>query len=172
MKKNLFLNGIMLICLSILSTALISCTDSNQTNNENSNTAKEGNQQLSSVIQGYMDIKDALVNDNAQEAQSEAQELANNEDLGSLSEIKSSVTAIAQTTNITEQRNHFAELSQNLYQQVKNEANVDQTLYWNHCPMAMNNNGANWLSKSENIQNPYMGQKMPKCGSVKETINQ
>ncbi len=36
--------------------------------------------------------------------------------------------------------------------------------------MADNNNGAYWLSKEEQILNPYFGDAMLKCGEVKQTI--
>jgi hypothetical protein len=49
---------------------------------------------------------------------------------------------------------------------------MSETMYWNHCPMAMGGDGANWLSINEKISNPYMGQKMPGCGSVQETLNE
>ena len=56
-----------------------------------------------------------------------------------------------------------------MYQMAKN-GNLDVPIYWNNCPMALNGQGANWLSMNEKIRNPYMGQKMPGCGSVQETI--
>jgi hypothetical protein len=37
--------------------------------------------------------------------------------------------------------------------------------------MAKNGEGANWISSTKEIVNPYMGQQMPHCGSIKETIN-
>ncbi|MBA4058359.1 MAG: hypothetical protein C0490_26815, partial [Marivirga sp.] len=43
-------------------------------------------------------------------------------------------------------------------------------LYLEYCPMANNNEGAYWLSNEKEIKNPYFGDKMLKCGSVKETI--
>jgi hypothetical protein len=43
-------------------------------------------------------------------------------------------------------------------------------VYYDHCPMAFNNKGANWLSESAAIKNPYMGTKMPGCGSVEQVI--
>jgi hypothetical protein len=36
--------------------------------------------------------------------------------------------------------------------------------------MAKNNEGAFWLSASDQIRNPYFGDKMLKCGSVEEEI--
>jgi len=42
------------------------------------------------------------------------------------------------------------------------------TLYHDHCPMYDNNKGAMWLSETREIRNPYFGDKMMTCGSVKE----
>ncbi len=36
--------------------------------------------------------------------------------------------------------------------------------------MANDGKGAIWLSEVKEIKNPYLGSKMPDCGSVKETI--
>lgn len=33
-----------------------------------------------------------------------------------------------------------------------------------HCPMALNNKGANWLQKGEKTANPYFGSSMLRCG--------
>lgn len=41
-----------------------------------------------------------------------------------------------------------------------------ETLYVAYCPMAK----ASWLQATEELANPYMGQKMLKCGEIKETI--
>ena len=43
-------------------------------------------------------------------------------------------------------------------------------IYVQHCPMADDNAGADWLSLDKEIRNPYFGDKMLKCGSVAETI--
>jgi len=42
----------------------------------------------------------------------------------------------------------------------------EETVYVQHCPMADNNTGADWVSLDEQIRNPYFGDKMLKCGSV------
>jgi Cu(I)/Ag(I) efflux system membrane fusion protein len=36
--------------------------------------------------------------------------------------------------------------------------------------MADRNNGARWLSKEQKVLNPYFGEAMLKCGSVKEEL--
>ena len=38
--------------------------------------------------------------------------------------------------------------------------------------MAGNDKGAYWLSKESKIKNPYFGDEMLTCGSVKETIDE
>ena len=44
------------------------------------------------------------------------------------------------------------------------------TYFVQYCPMAMDNEGADWLSTEEQIRNPYFGDKMMKCGSVKREL--
>lgn len=67
------------------------------------------------------------------------------------------------------QREHFEMLSQDMVDLVK-LFGAGQTLYVDHCPMYNNNKGANWLSETKAIKNPYLGTKMSTCGSIKEEI--
>lgn len=39
-----------------------------------------------------------------------------------------------------------------------------------YCPMALDNTGASWFSTKKEIENPYFGDKMLKCGMIKKTI--
>ena len=43
---------------------------------------------------------------------------------------------------------------------------------WNlaHCPMAFDNNGADWLQRGTQINNPYFGDQMLRCGEVRESF--
>jgi Cu(I)/Ag(I) efflux system membrane fusion protein len=38
------------------------------------------------------------------------------------------------------------------------------------CPMAFDKAGAYWLQTGEDIQNPYLGGKMPTCGEIKRVL--
>jgi Cu(I)/Ag(I) efflux system membrane fusion protein len=42
----------------------------------------------------------------------------------------------------------------------------DTTHYQIHCPMAFDNQGAEWLQASKAVSNPYFGAKMARCGVV------
>jgi hypothetical protein len=69
---------------------------------------------------------------------------------------------------IDHQREHFKMLSEDIYDFVK-ATGSPKTLYRIECPMYKN--GSYWLSTSKNVKNPYMGQNMSSCGSVKDSIN-
>ena len=71
--------------------------------------------------------------------------------------------------NIKHQREHFDMLSKDIYQLVKTFGG-GQKLYYDHCPMYNNGKGANWLSETKDIANPYLGKSMPTCGTVKEEL--
>jgi len=73
--------------------------------------------------------------------------------------------------NIKHQREHFEMLSKDVYQLVKTFGS-GQELYYDHCPMYNNNKGADWISETKEIKNPYLGKTMPGCGIVKEQIKQ
>jgi Cu(I)/Ag(I) efflux system membrane fusion protein len=47
----------------------------------------------------------------------------------------------------------------------------DKPLYVIKCPMAFNNRGALWLSRTKEIRNPYFGAQMLTCGDMVETLS-
>ena len=71
--------------------------------------------------------------------------------------------------NIKHQREHFDMLSKDIYQMVKALGGGGK-LYYDHCPMYNDGKGADWLSETKEISNPYLGKSMPTCGLVKEEI--
>ena len=149
---------------------------------EVSETFKE---QLEKVFGNYLDIKDALVKDDANTTKKHADELlvslkkvdmkllsdheAHNHWMTISNEIKSSSEAIGKTSNIEKQRGHFKHLSAHLSKGVR-LFGVNKEVFEQFCPMADNNQGAYWLSLEETIKNPYMGSKMLTCGTTESTI--
>jgi hypothetical protein len=67
-------------------------------------------------------------------------------------------------------RENFQPIAVAVFSLVKGFSAMPETVYLQYCPMALNNEGALWLSEKKNILNPYFGDKMLKCGSVKETL--
>ena len=43
----------------------------------------------------------------------------------------------------------------------------NSTYYQSYCPMAFDNKGASWLARESDINNPYFGSMMLRCGEVK-----
>jgi Cu(I)/Ag(I) efflux system membrane fusion protein len=66
-------------------------------------------------------------------------------------------------------RLNFVFLSTVMVKSVK-ALGYSKTLYVDYCPMANKNKGAYWLSQIKEIQNPYLGQKMPNCGEIKKVL--
>jgi Cu(I)/Ag(I) efflux system membrane fusion protein len=83
--------------------------------------------------------------------------------------IESSLKKIAASTDIEAQRKTFSSLSDALYKSVKAFGLGGVKAYYEFCPMALDG-GAYWLSNEEKIRNPYFGDKMLTCGSVKEKL--
>lgn len=84
--------------------------------------------------------------------------------------MNSALEMIIVAASIEEQRKHFASFNSGLYQSIK-AFSIGEEVFYQYCPMANDKEGAYWLSGVKEIQNPYLGSAMPKCGSVKETLN-
>lgn len=74
------------------------------------------------------------------------------------------------TASLYEKRSYFSHISEVIYCSVKSFTINDDDLYVAYCKMAFNGKGAYWLSKSEVIQNPYIGQGMKSCGEIVEKL--
>ncbi|QFZ55867.1 efflux RND transporter periplasmic adaptor subunit [Oceanihabitans sp. IOP_32] len=141
--------------------------------------------QLKTVFNDYIHVKDALVEDDSKTVQSKSKELIekiSKVDMKLLkdndvhkhwmaleTEIKAAAIAISKTTEIKEQRLHFENLSIPLTNAIK-VFGINEIVYQQYCPMVDNNKGAYWLSKEEKVFNPYFGDAMLTCGEVTQVI--
>ncbi|WP_373398770.1 DUF3347 domain-containing protein [Algoriphagus halophilus] len=129
--------------------------------------------QVSEAVNAYLALKDVLVETNGEKAKDAANELLailENSGIEGKSEMEIEVKKIAETTDTDAQRVSFDVVSNQMIQLVKSSVLIEGKLYKQYCPMAKNNEGAFWLSVSNEIRNPYFGDKMLKCGSVEEEI--
>jgi hypothetical protein len=188
-----------ILSLTLVTTLLAACNSNNNTqtatNTEKRDTTTATSElqapastqasPVSGVITAYLQMKNALTGDNSQEAATAGKQL--NEAIQLVQE--SSLTTDQKKVyvdvkddmkehsehistnggNIEHQREHFDMLSKDLYDLVK-VAPPAQPLYQTHCPMYNKGKGANWLSEVKEIKNPYLGKKMPTCGTVEEEI--
>ncbi len=140
---------------------------------------------INEVLSHYFHVKHALTNNDAAEAKNGAtmllqvisqfdnaslpadQKAAYNEHITA---IKEHADAIVKSADVEAQRMHFAELSAHTYELVK-AFGAGKKIYYDHCPMALNSKGANWLSETAEIQNPYFkGTEMNACAKVEQVI--
>lgn len=84
--------------------------------------------------------------------------------------LESEIVTISTSNNISSQRLSFAEFNDALYASVKAFGLHHGMIYYQYCPMANGDKGAYWLSNIEEIENPYFGDEMLKCGETRETI--
>jgi len=122
------------------------------------------------IFNAYLAMKDALVENDVEKVSAEAAKLEALLDDEKYNSIKVDAENIAKSTDPTSQRESFVSLSDQLTELAKKSELTAGDLFLQHCPMANGNKGANWLSLSEKIRNPYFGDKMLKCGSVTEKI--
>ena len=142
-------------------------------------------QQLGKVFTSYLSLKDASVASDAQKVESGASTTsqavagvdmkllsgaAHNDWMSYLTPIQTSLKEIESTADIEVQRKAFSTLSENLYKSIKAFGLAGTEAFYDYCPMAFNNEGAYWLSDKAVIRNPYFGDAMLTCGSVKETL--
>ncbi|SEL56957.1 Protein of unknown function [Chitinophaga rupis] len=189
-----------ILIAAITFTFLIACNSGNkQPNTTNdaaqptpaSNSAEQQaintkpSSSVNGIINGYLDMKNALANDDGNGAAT-----AGNTMVEAFEKFdKSALTTKQKATyedieddarehaehigkngsNIKHQREHFDMLSKDIYQLAKTIGG-GVTLYYDHCLMYNNNKGADWISETKEIANPYLGKSMPTCGSVKEEL--
>ena len=80
---------------------------------------------------------------------------------------------LAAVTDLTAIRTAFYPLSQTIVQLVENFGSSGESpLYVQFCPMAFENKGATWLATTEEINNPYFGAMMLRCGEVRKQLKQ
>ncbi|MBS1616549.1 MAG: DUF3347 domain-containing protein [Bacteroidetes bacterium] len=153
-------------------------------------TSALGQQQTGEMMQllaSYYDLKDALVATDTAKADAAAARLT-----ASAEQFKNSIGSLAQASSINPhmeqilkgsdsilaakgesietQREHFSYISESLYAVLRAAELKNGGVYLEHCPMAMDDKGANWLSAESEIKNPYFGKKMIECGSVTDSL--
>ena len=139
---------------------------------------------LKIVFDDYFEVKDALVKSDGKLTSAKAIELVKslaNVKMNELEmdvhmvwmkvmkDLKSDASKMSESKDEKSQRANFISLSSNMYSLLK-IAKYDEPIYYQFCPMANDGKGANWLSKENEIKNPYYGSTMLSCGKTVETI--
>ena len=136
---------------------------------------------FTSVLSFYFTLKDAFVGSDVEaskiaalQMKKEVQNL-NISQLGAmetkhLTQISRMLEAISENDQLENQRDHFIVLSENMIAIASNLNELENSVYVQHCPMANNNQGADWLSLTSEVKNPYYGDAMLSCGETTKTL--
>jgi len=142
-------------------------------------------QQLAAVLDAYLGLKDAFVATDIEMAKNAAAPLVDGLGAADMSLLKGHAhmywmeqlgaltghaEKIAQLDDVELQRAQFDFLSRAMIISIKVFGIPGDTFYVQHCPMANDNNGADWISTVTEINNPYFGDKMLRCGTTTDTI--
>lgn len=151
---------------------------------------------VSSAMSAYFDMKSAFVDADTVIAKQSCRKFIQLMDSIPLTELKNDTASIYETaqadhsniksnaesllvqTDILEMRKDFSMVSENLYPFFRTINYEGEKMYWQNCPMAFGDDkGANWISNTMEVINPYLGKNHPEfkssmlhCGEVKDTI--
>lgn len=190
--------AVVAIAIAVIAITSISCKDtkksepaapiSNEMHQEDVNAEGEvmnsanQNSATTAIISEYLSIKDALVEDNSDEAADAGDKLVTALESFNLSgysdseqnDLKNIIdNAKVHAGNISEnpiakQREQFKMLNKDITEMVAITGS-GQKLYEQFCPMY--DKGSAWLSASNKVRNPYYGSEMLTCGKVQREIN-
>jgi Cu(I)/Ag(I) efflux system membrane fusion protein len=106
---------------------------------------------LENLIPEYLKLRKALSNDDFESAQAYIE-----------------VFTEDNFSDIEELRAEFKMISEMLIDRIESEG-YEGELFKQYCPMF--DGGSNWISDSEEIENPYYGSQMHNCGETVEQMN-
>lgn len=123
------------------------------------------------IFNNYLVLKNILVSSKASEAQGAAKELALAlNDFPGCENTALIADKISNTADLKSQRKEFTALSSDIIALFEHAELKTGAIYVQHCPMANNGDGGDWVSSEQKIRNPYYGDSMLECGSVLKEI--
>jgi uncharacterized protein YdbL (DUF1318 family) len=152
------------------------------------NTSNELTSSISASLAAYYSLKDAFVQSDTALINPAAAAFAETISAIDLSQAKADTTLVetarqyqqtvsTESNNITTvagidaKRKSFQATSDAMFDLLRVVRYNGGKVYQQFCPMAFNNTGANWLSNSDEIRNPYFGAKMLECGEVRDSVS-
>ena len=153
-----------------------------------SNNSDAFNKNFSLLLNNYYALKNAFIKEDTLAITTNAKKLLQTADSLSFNELKADAslieTAKTNTQNISDEvkgllgemgienkRKSFQMITSDMFDLIRVVHYDKEMVYLAHCPMAFNNKGADWLSSTSDIVNPYLPKKMIDCGEVKDSVD-
>ena len=185
-----------LIFFSILSLFIVSCSneDAKQVAVEpqkalgQSVNSDSFNVSFNAVLSAYYELKNAFIKEDINVINKVSNTLITNTAALKLTELKADSlivnTAKQYTQNLQDElnglvkeadlenkRQSFQIVTNDVYDLIRTVKYDRAKVYLQHCPMAFKNKGADWLSNSSEIENPYLPKMMLDCGVIKDSVD-
>ncbi len=140
---------------------------------------------LGGVVSSYLALHEALASDQLPEAKAAAEKIhaaakafdptapeVMREAWGPLRrQLMGHSTHLSKTETLDEARVPFRDLSQQIATLLRVFGNPSkETLRLAFCPMALGDEGAEWVQRASEIENPYYGSSMHSCGDIHESV--
>ena len=130
---------------------------------------------LRKILAAYLPVSKALADDNDKHAKHTATTLVETIEQNPTPQTKSLLNParqLAAATDIKSRRAALKSLSDALIQLIREHGRDSiGNAYVVNCPMALGGKGADWLSATPTVLNPYFGDAMLHCGDVTETLS-
>lgn len=185
---------IQIIALVLIAATVVSCNnssskedsavDTTSVTSEKTEVRKDG---IAPILSGYLALNNALASDDSKAAAEAGKRILDgleNVDMNSIAankmkqfmelaaDVKENAEHIRDNAGkIDHQREHLEFLSKDILDLIT-LFGAPQKLYQIHCPMASNEKGADWISDSKEVKNPYFGNAMLGCGEVVKEFDQ
>ncbi|MGE0092555.1 MAG: efflux RND transporter periplasmic adaptor subunit [Bacteroidales bacterium] len=142
---------------------------------------KNAKEALQPLYSKYLKWKDALTNDDFTAAQKNAALMkaellkinmnlfkgdAHKKWMDFFESFRENLEHVQHFSDIEDLRKVFQPISATMIKMTIVFSSFGNIIYVQHCPMADNNKGADWLSTEKEIRNPYFGSSMLTCGEV------
>jgi hypothetical protein len=125
-------------------------------------SAREASKEEAACLKAYHQVHDALAKDDLAVAKKAATDLAEKAGPAKCPATAQHAAELAKSTSLESARDHFKAISEEC---IKMAAGIEGQYVFT-CPMAK----TEWLqTDSKQVSNPYMGKKMPTCGSLKKS---
>ncbi|MFO7862466.1 MAG: efflux RND transporter periplasmic adaptor subunit [Salinivirgaceae bacterium] len=146
---------------------------------------KKAKEALQPLYTAYLQWKDALVADQFSKAQKHASDMksalsnidmnvfkgdAHNAWMNYQQALNKNLEHVHHYANIEDLRKAFQPVSASMIEMTAAFKPLGKTIFVQHCPMADNNKGADWLSTERDVKNPYYGSSMLTCGEVTKEL--
>lgn len=124
------------------------------------------------IFDAYQIITEDLVNSDFESAKKHTADLLLAVEAGDKARwnrVEQIANTLANVEDLDMYRVGYLDLNRELEDILKEEISSGE-IYMQYCPMAFNNKGAYWFASDKEVMNPYFGDQMLHCGSVKETF--